>query len=88
MTQLQRKAMVAVLKATIAGRWTRAGECGIGSSQGERVTLASLYAKGLLKRQAWSGQEGEANAAYEYQASDLFMETARESLPELFGGTP
>lgn len=33
---------------------------------GERVTLASLHARGHLVRRAWRGEAGQADAAYEY----------------------
>lgn len=37
---------------------------------GERVTLVSFHRAGILARRPWRGQEGEANAAYEYRPSN------------------
>jgi hypothetical protein len=45
------------------GGWYRA------ATSGERVTLASLYRKGILERQAWRGNEGDSNTAHEYKVS-------------------
>lgn len=39
-------------------------------SNGERVTLASLHARGLLVRRARRGVAGEPDAAYEYDLAD------------------
>ena len=57
-TLLQKEVLILVGKHS---GWYRA------KSSGERVTLASLYRKGVLVRQAWRGNEGEANSAYEYK---------------------
>lgn len=68
LTDLQKETLVRVL--TSHG-WYRA------ASSGERVTLASLYRKGILERQARRGAEGDANAAYEYR-----YEVQKVALPE------
>jgi hypothetical protein len=62
-TKIQRQVLVVVSTHHLRGLWYRA------ASSGERVTLASLYRAGALKRRAWRGNEGEADAAYEYQLS-------------------
>jgi hypothetical protein len=65
LTELQRSALARVLLHTAeSGRWYRA------SRNGERVTLVSLYRRGILKRRAWRGVEGSADAAHEYRLSD------------------
>jgi hypothetical protein len=69
----QRHTLRCVYQATIVDAWYRA------RSSGERVTLASLYRKGLLTRRTWRGQPGEANAAHEYQLSDLVIEKLRKT---------
>lgn len=71
MTPNQRRTLAAVVRATAAGRAYRASSCG------ERVTLASLFARGLLERRAWRGLEGERDAAHEYQAAAVFMDAIR-----------
>lgn len=70
MTFLQRRSLVRCLAVMHAGAdsWYRA------ASSGERVTLASLYRKGLLVRRAWRGHAGEADAAYEYRADPRVKE--------------
>lgn len=68
LTDLQKETLVRVLAS---GGWYRA------SSSGERVTLASLYRKGILERRARRGAEGDANAAYEYR-----YEVQKVALPE------
>jgi hypothetical protein len=60
-TKLQRYVMGIVTAHHLRGRWYRA------DGSGQRVTLASLYRAGALKRRAWRGNEGEADAAYEYR---------------------
>ena len=72
LTKLQRQVLASVLRETDNGRWYRAGSDGRGSSGGQRVTLASLHARGLVKRRCHRGIEGESNAAHEYQVSDAF----------------
>lgn len=72
MTELQRHVMLVVGRATVAGAWYRA------ASSGQRVTLASLYRAGLLKRRAWRGVEGEPDAAHEYQLSDKMIAVVKE----------
>jgi hypothetical protein len=62
-TDNQVETMLRVREAHRAGKWYRA------RSSGERVTLASLFRRGILERQAWRGNEGEADAAHEYRVS-------------------
>lgn len=71
LTALQREVLVRVFRSTREGAWYRA------QTSGERVTLASLYTRGLLTRQARRGVEGEANSAYEYRLSELVVELLR-----------
>lgn len=47
---------------TSAG-WYRA------AGNGERVTLASLFRRGLLIRRSWRGIEGAPDAAHEYHSA-------------------
>lgn len=61
MTKLQRYVLGVVTAHHLRGLWYRA------DASGQRVTLASLYRAGALKRRAWRGNEGEADAAYEYR---------------------
>lgn len=60
MTDNQRRVLDAVSAASKTGVWYRA------KGHGERVTLASLYYKGLLERRAWRGKAGDPDAANEY----------------------
>jgi hypothetical protein len=62
-TSLQRSVLTLVQNATKRGEWYRA------DGRGQRVTLASLYRKGLIDRRARRGKEGDADAAYEYRTS-------------------
>jgi NADPH-dependent ferric siderophore reductase len=55
-----------------ASPWYRAAD------QGERVTLASLHAHGLLDRRVWRGSG--ASAAHEYQPVSELAELVRGSL--------
>lgn len=64
-------------KACLA-RAIRANGWIIATGNGERVTLASLYRKGLLERHPRRGKEGEASAAYEYRASHMVREAWKE----------
>lgn len=64
MTPLQKQVLATVIRATHAGQWYRA------ASSGERVTLASLYYRGLIIRRAWRGVEGQRDAAHEYRAAE------------------
>jgi len=64
MTKIQRCVLGRVAAATLAGVWYRA------DGNGERVTLASLWRCGVLKRRAWRGVEGKADAAHEYMWGD------------------
>ena len=61
MTKLQRYVLGVVSAHHLRGLWYRA------AGSGQRVTLASLYRAGVLNRRAWRGNEGEADAAYEYR---------------------
>lgn len=65
MTSCQIEVLQVVWLSSGSSFWYRA------RSSGERVTLASLFRKGLLKRRAWRGQEGDADAAHEYQTTEL-----------------
>ncbi len=78
MTDRQKRMLIAVVRVTLAGRWYRAGDSGLGSSGGERVTLASLHTHGLLDRRAWRGVEGARDAAHEYRATERVLATLRE----------
>jgi len=73
-TKLQRYAFGVVSARHCANLWYRA------ASSGERVTLASLYRAGVLKRRPWRGNEGEADAAYEYQLSHEADHVLRQTL--------
>jgi hypothetical protein len=53
------------------GGWYRA------QRNGQRVTLASLYRKGLLQRRVWRESANSADNAHEYRCSDMFMEEWR-----------
>lgn len=62
MTPLMAEVLVDVYRATREpNTWFRA------RGNGERVTLAALYRRGKLRRRAWRGKEGEADAAHEYR---------------------
>ena len=78
MTELQRTVALRVarsqLKADKSDGWYRA------ASNGERVTLASLYRAGILIRRPHRGKDGEADAAYEYQLAPSVVETFRNSM--------
>ena len=74
MTKLQRYVFGIVSAHHLNNLWYRA------ASNGERVTLASLYRAGVLKRRAWRGNEGEANAAYEYQLTQEADQVLRQTL--------
>jgi len=72
-TKRQRYVLGKVFAQHLRSLWYRA------TRNGERVTLASLYRAGALKRRAWRGNEGEANAAYEYRLSDAAEEALRQT---------
>lgn len=74
MTKLQRYVFGVVSAHHLRGLWYRA------ASSGERVTLASLFRAGVLKRRAWRGNEGEADAAYEYQLTKETDQVLRQTL--------
>jgi hypothetical protein len=73
-TKLQRYVFGVVSAHHLRDLWYRA------ASSGERVTLASLYRAGALTRRAWRGNEGEADAAYEYRLTTVADQVLRESL--------
>lgn len=82
MTDLQRRALGEAVRRTRRGEWLRSGELAQLTGQhvrGAAVTLASLHTKGLLTHRAWRGKDGEANAAYEYQASPAVLEELRRA---------
>ena len=70
LTDSQRDTLRYVVRETQSrdDKWARA------RGSGERVTLASLYRRGLLDRRAWRGNDGDADAAYEYQLSKRMRE--------------
>lgn len=70
MTSRQRMVLARVIVAWRNDRRYRAAD------HGERVTLASLYRHGVLMRHVRRGDEGEANAAYEYEPSTACLEAA------------
>lgn len=72
LTRLQIHALMRGIAAAEKDTWIRA------LSSGDRVTLASLHTRGLLERRAWRGAEGEANAAHEYRATAVVLESWRE----------
>lgn len=74
LTVNERALLVPLVGATFGGRWFRARR------QGEAVTLASLYRKGLAVRRCHRGAEGDADAAHEYQAHPILMDEARPML--------
>ena len=74
MTKLQRYLFTVVSAHHLRGLWYRA------ASSGERVTLASLYRAGVLKRRAWRGNEGAPDAAYEYRLAPAADQVLRQTL--------
>lgn len=74
MTKLQRYVFGVVSAHHLRGLWYRA------ASSGQRVTLASLYRAGVLTRRAWRGNEGEADAAYEYRLTQQADQVLRQTL--------
>lgn len=74
MTKLQRYVFGIVSAHHLRGLWYRA------ASSGERVTLASLYRAGALARRARRGNEGEADAAYEYRLTEVADQVLRQAL--------
>lgn len=80
LTELQKQVIVDVYRATLRGQWHRA------RTSGERVTLASLHRYGLLDRRVRRGEEGEANAAYEYQTSKVWNEEVAKMRARKAGG--
>ena len=74
MTKIQRYVFGVVSAHHLRNLWYRA------ASSGERVTLASLYRAGVLMRRAWRGNEGEADAAYEYRLAKEAEQILRQTL--------
>lgn len=74
LTKLQRRLLGVVAAHHLRGLWYRA------ASSGERVTLASLFRAGALARRAWRGNEGEADAAYEYRLTIVADQALRQAL--------
>ena len=74
MTKLQRYVLGVVAAHHLRGVWYRAAR------SGERVTLASLYRAGVLRRRAWRGNEGEADAAHEYKLTPEAERVLRQVL--------
>jgi hypothetical protein len=74
MTKIQRYVLDIVSAHHLRGLWYRA------ATSGERVTLASLYRAGALMRRAWRGNEGEADAAYEYRLTEVAEQALRQAL--------
>ena len=74
MTKLQRHVLGVVSAHHLRGLWYRA------ATSGERVTLASLYRASALKRRAWRGNEGEADAAYEYRLTPEAEQALKQAL--------
>jgi hypothetical protein len=75
-TDLQLDTMRAVRESAARGEWFRARR------NGERVTLASLWTRGLLDRRAWRGVEGDADAAHEYTIRGMRPKNAGTSTPQ------
>jgi hypothetical protein len=73
-TERQRRVLSVVAVHHLRGHWYRA------ASSGERVTLASLYRAEVLKRRAWRGNEGEADAAYEYRLTEAAEQAVKQAL--------
>lgn len=71
LTERQALVWTKVTRAATSGSWYRAAH------PGERVTLASLWRRGLVRRRCHRGREGEANAAHEYAA----LYAPREAAP-------
>lgn len=76
LSALQRASLAACIRAARGGQWHRA------ESSGERVTLASLFTKGLVERRTWRGLDDEPNAAHEYRASAVVMTEVASILTE------
>lgn len=56
-------------------------------SNGERVTLASLWRAGVLERRAWRGIEGEADAAHEYRLAKRFIAAIKGFIAAIKGAS-
>ena len=67
LSKLQRATLARCIRARERSTWYRA------AGNGERVTLASLYYRGLCIRRCHRGREGERDAAHEYRPSDAVM---------------
>lgn len=70
-TEAQRSLAKRVVVVHKAGGWYRAMD------NGERPLLVSLVKRLILKRRAYSGNDGEAGASYEYRCSDRLVAKAR-----------
>lgn len=70
MTRNQRMVLARVIGAWRRDQRYRAAD------HGERVTRASLYRRGVLVRHVRRGDDGDADAAYEYEPSALCLEVA------------
>jgi len=77
LTQPQRAQLVRALRARQDGtEWIRSQD------HGQRVTLASLYTRGLLTRRAWA-KAGTTSPAHEYRmADDLYEAWLRKQQPQ------
>jgi len=71
MTARQIDVMIVATKAY--PQWFRA------RTNGERVTLASLWRMGFLERRVWRDREGEADAAHEYRPTSAFIAAAQKA---------
>ena len=65
LTSLQQETLAGAIRAREMGAWFRA------TRNGQRVTLASLFRRGLLVRRVWRGHG--PNAAHEYRPSSNVM---------------
>ena len=68
LTDKQRATLKRVAREHASGRWARA------TGAGERVTLASLFDRGLLARRAWRGDGVSRDSAFEYRPGDELLE--------------
>ena len=74
MSGVQHRVLGIVAAHHLRGLWYRS------AASGQRVTLASLYRAGALKRRAWRGEEGDHAAAYEYRRTAASLEVLRSAL--------
>jgi hypothetical protein len=74
LTPVAKQTLLHVARCTLAGEWARARR------HGERPSLAALHARGMVVRRPWRGEDGAADAAYEYQLTPaLLAELKRRS---------